>query len=147
MLRVLGASSKDELTKSAEQVTEVFLLTEQGGSSTNEPPNPNELATYETLPSINHFRSFELKLVNRLYAQTAYKIEQEFLDIVHRSFQSDVQLEDFENESAKAVQTINTWVESQTNNRIRDILSTNDVKSDTRLVLINCIYFKVNIIL
>jgi serine protease inhibitor len=40
---------------------------------------------------------------------------------------------------------INAWVEDQTNNLIRNLLSSNDITPDTRLVLINCIYFKVNI--
>ncbi|CAF2630134.1 unnamed protein product [Rotaria sp. Silwood2] len=55
---------------------------------------------------------------------------------------SDIKLEDFENDSAHAVQTINAWVEEQTNKLIQNLLSKTDVSSDTRLIIVNCIYFK-----
>ena len=119
MLHALGASSADELTKTAEQVMRVFTIASQD-------------------------KQVQLKLANRLYAQKAYKLQQDYLNIVQKSFQSDVQLEDFQNNSAKAVQTINSWVEDQTNNLIRNLLSSDDVKADTRLIIVNCIYFKVN---
>ena len=53
-----------------------------------------------------------------------------------------MKLEDFVSASKEAVQTINTWVENQTNQLIRNLLSTDVVTPDTRLILINCIYFK-----
>ncbi|CAF0736779.1 unnamed protein product [Adineta steineri] len=58
------------------------------------------------------------------------------------SFAADIKLEDFQNDSAKVVQTINAWVEEQTNKLIKNLLSLNDIISDTRLIIINCIYFK-----
>ncbi|CAF4845672.1 unnamed protein product [Rotaria socialis] len=87
----------------------------------------------------------KLKLANRLYAQKSYKPQQDYLDLVQGSFKADIKLEDFVNNSAAAVQTINAWVEDQTNNLIQNLLSQNDVKRDTRLIIVNCIYFKVNI--
>jgi serine protease inhibitor len=119
MLRTLEASTTEQLTKTAEQVMRVFSIASQD-------------------------KQVQLKLANRLYAQKAYKLQQDYLNLVQKSFEADIKLEDFENESAKAVKTINAWVEEQTNNLIRDLLSPDDVKSDTRLILVNCIYFKVN---
>ncbi|CAF1174276.1 unnamed protein product [Rotaria sp. Silwood1] len=58
------------------------------------------------------------------------------------NFTADIKLEDFENESAQAVQRINAWVEQQTNKLIRNLLSTKDITPETRLILINSIYFK-----
>ncbi|CAM4979337.1 unnamed protein product [Rotaria socialis] len=58
----------------------------------------------------------KLKLANRLYAQKSYKPQQDYLDLVQGSFKADIKLEDFVNNSAAAVQTINAWVEDQTNN-------------------------------
>ena len=70
-------------------------------------------------------------------------MKQNYLNLIQKSFQSDIKLEDFQNESTKAVETINKWIEKQTNERIHNILSTKDINRDTRLVLVNCIYFKV----
>ncbi|CAF3882165.1 unnamed protein product [Rotaria sp. Silwood1] len=58
---------------------------------------------------------------------------------------TDIKQEDFENEVAQAVQRINAWVEQQANNLIRDLLSIKDVTLEARLIIINSIYFKVNI--
>lgn len=118
MLNTLGASTTQELTRTAEQVMRIFAIAGQD-------------------------KQVQLKLANRLYAQKAYKLQEDYLQLVQSSFQADIKLEDFQNESAKAVQTINAWVEEQTNKLIRNLLSPNDVKSDTRLIIVNCIYFKV----
>ncbi|CAF4459608.1 unnamed protein product [Rotaria socialis] len=117
MLHVLDASSIESLTKTAEQVMEVFSIADQD-------------------------TQVKLKLANRLYAQKSYKLQQDYLDLVQGSFKADIKLEDFVNNSAAAVQTINAWVEDQTNNLIQNLLSQNDVKRDTRLIIVNCIYFK-----
>ncbi|CAF0935465.1 unnamed protein product [Adineta steineri] len=117
MLKALEASTTAQLTSTAEQVMRVFSIADQD-------------------------KQVQLKLANRLYAQKAYKLQEDYLKQVQSSFAADIKLEDFENESAKVVQTINAWVEEQTNKLIKNLLSPNDVSSDTRLIIINCIYFK-----
>ncbi|CAF0911670.1 unnamed protein product [Adineta steineri] len=117
MLKALEASTTAQLTSTAEQVMRVFSIADQD-------------------------KQVQLKLANRLYAQKAYKLQEDYLKQVQSSFAADIKLEDFENESAKVVQTINAWVEEQTNKLIKNLLSPNDVTSDTRLIIINCIYFK-----
>jgi serpin B len=120
MLNALESSTNEELVKTAEQVMQIFSIADQD-------------------------KQVQLKLANRLYAQKAYELQKEYLNLVQSSFRADIKLEDFVNESAKAVQTINTWVEDQTNKLIRNLLSPNDVTPLTRLIIVNCIYFKVNI--
>jgi hypothetical protein len=154
MLRVLEVSSTNELANIADQIMEVFPAGNHNIPSTDETavkstgaggPVMKVLYTQE-IHSPWQPKPLELRLVNRLYAQKEYEIQQQYLNLIQKSFHSDVKLEDFVNESAKAVQTINQWVEVQTNKKICDILSTNDINRDTRLVLLNCIYFKVNVI-
>ena len=86
----------------------------------------------------------QLKLANRLYAQKAYKLQEDYLKLIQSSFAADIQLADFASEGAEVVRTINAWVEEQTNKLIKNLLSPSDVNSDTRLIIINCIYFKVS---
>ncbi|CAF0939621.1 unnamed protein product [Rotaria sp. Silwood1] len=141
MLQVFGISSKEELTHIAEQIMQVFSRANQNKSSTKE--CTNDFTSLRPRASIEtHMMSFQLQLVNRLYVQKGYKTQEKYLDRIEQSFQSNVKLEDFQNNSANVVQKINTWVEEQTNGRICNTLSTKDVTSDTRFVLINCIYFK-----
>jgi serpin B len=49
---------------------------------------------------------------------------------------------DFTHESARARQSINEWVESQTRHRIRDLIPANRLDRHSRLVLVNAIYLK-----
>ncbi|CAF0732287.1 unnamed protein product [Adineta steineri] len=117
MLKALEASSATQLTNTAEQVMRVFSIANQD-------------------------KQVQLKLANRLYAQKAYKLQQDYLNQLQNSFSADIKLEDFQNDSAKVVQTINAWVEEQTNKLIKNLLSPDAITSDTRLIIINCIYFK-----
>ncbi|KAI8420396.1 hypothetical protein MSG28_008898 [Choristoneura fumiferana] len=56
-------------------------------------------------------------------------------------FQSSLdQLDFIEKEAAAA--TINNWVAQQTNNKIKDIVSPDMMSEDTRVVLVNAIYFQ-----
>ncbi|CAF4482363.1 unnamed protein product [Rotaria socialis] len=116
-LRVLHASSIEALTKTVEQIMHMISMTA-------------------------HNKKVEFKLANRLYASKAYKIQDDYLKLVQNSFQSDVKLEDFENNRNEVVQTINAWVEEQTNRLIQNLLSTDAVPTNTRLIIVNCIYFK-----
>ncbi|CAF0714358.1 unnamed protein product [Adineta steineri] len=117
MLKALEASSATQLTNTAEQVMRVFSIANQD-------------------------KQVQLKLANRLYAQKAYKLQQDYLNQLQNSFSADIKLEDFQNDSAKVVQTINACVEEQTNKLIKNLLSPDAITSDTRLIIINCIYFK-----
>ena len=49
---------------------------------------------------------------------------------------------DFVRETEKSRQTINTFIEEQTNNKIKDLIPRGILDTSTRLVLTNAIYFK-----
>ena len=85
---------------------------------------------------------FKLSTVNRLWGQEGLKIRPEFLRITQKYYQSDLQLVDFLKDPDGSRQKINRWVEEQTDNKIKDLLEKDTIKTDTRLVLTNAIYFK-----
>merc|ERR1711909_126303 len=64
-----------------------------------------------------------------------------FLDIVRRDFYSEVAEVDFVRKES-AAKTINKWVENQTGNKIKDIVDPGMFDHDTKVVLVNAIYFK-----
>jgi len=66
----------------------------------------------------------------------------EYLELLHRDFGTAVTPVDFKNGADKAAQRINDWVEQKTHNKIKNVLQKQDVKADTRMVLVNAIYFK-----
>ena len=58
------------------------------------------------------------------------------------TFMVTVESLDFTKDSKKSIGTINSWIAEQTNNKITDILSSDNIDQDTKMVLVNAIYFK-----
>lgn len=70
-----------------------------------------------------------------------YSVKPTFQEIATNSFNSEAQDVDFaKNQQAAGI--INSWVESNTNNKIKDLIKPDSLDSDTRMVLVNAIYFK-----
>ncbi|KAK9963778.1 hypothetical protein ABG768_006941 [Culter alburnus] len=86
--------------------------------------------------------SYKLKLANRLYGEKSFSFLREYLDSTLKLYHADLQAVDFTGASEKSRQLINKWVESQTDNKIKDLLQPNLVTEWTRLVLVNVIQFK-----
>lgn len=84
-----------------------------------------------------------LNIANKLYPHQGFHIKQEFLKLVSEHYKSEVELVDYSN-GKQATKTINSWVEEQTKNKIKDLISENAVNELTRLILVNAIYFKGN---
>jgi serpin B len=85
----------------------------------------------------------KLNIANGLWAQKDFKFLESYFDIVKSNYNSELKNVDFKNyiEQEKTRNDINTWVEKNTNNKIKNILSQGDLSSMTRLVLVNAIYF------
>ncbi|XP_030387489.1 serine protease inhibitor 42Dd-like isoform X2 [Scaptodrosophila lebanonensis] len=86
-------------------------------------------------------KSKVLKIANKVYIKEGYSAREEFKNILTRKFLSKPENINFV-QSSVAASTINAWVESKTNNLIKDLISPDVLNADTRLVLINAIHFK-----
>jgi len=82
-----------------------------------------------------------LKVANKVYVMQGYRVKKEFDVIAKDKFHSESQSLNF-NQAADSANTINTWVESKTNDKIKNLISPDSLSSDTRMVLVNAIYFK-----
>lgn len=89
-------------------------------------------------------RGYLLAVANALWAAKGYDFKKEYLDFVNQHYGARLTELDFANETEKSRQTINQWVEKQTQDRIKDLMPQGSIKGDTRLVLTNAIYFKGN---
>ncbi|XP_074031214.1 leukocyte elastase inhibitor isoform X7 [Leptinotarsa decemlineata] len=90
---------------------------------------------------LNNIAEVTLHMANKVFLKENYKLQEAFQSIVTSHFLSEVDLVNFA-ENIKAAKTINSWVEQKTNNKIKDLIDSGDLDSDTRLVLVNAIYFK-----
>uniref|UniRef100_A0A6P7FDA3 Ovalbumin-related protein X-like n=1 Tax=Diabrotica virgifera virgifera TaxID=50390 RepID=A0A6P7FDA3_DIAVI len=77
---------------------------------------------------------------NKIYLAQNFLISKEFNDTAVNIYDAEVQNLDFEN-AHEAANTINSWVEQKTNNKIKDLIDSETLTSDTKLVLVNALYF------
>jgi serpin B len=87
-------------------------------------------------------RGYQMSVANALWGQQGYAWKQEFLKVTRDSYGAGLREVDFAKSAEQARQTINTWVEKQTNDKIKELLKPGILNSMTRLVLTNAIYFK-----
>ncbi|XP_032905403.1 leukocyte elastase inhibitor-like isoform X2 [Amblyraja radiata] len=91
---------------------------------------------------INPNAKYSLKLANRLYGEKTYTFLPDFLAASLKHYQAGLGAVDFLKAAEAARQEINSWTEEQTAGKIQNVLEKGTVGSDTRLVLVNAIYFK-----
>ena len=84
---------------------------------------------------------FKLSVANALWGQSGYTFLPAFLDTLAQSYGAGVHPLDFEHAPDPSRITINDWVASETNDKIKDLLAEGSVTSNTRLVLTNAVYF------
>ena len=82
----------------------------------------------------------QLLVANALLLQKGYLFKQDYLDLT-ASFNADRNQLAFVTETEKSRQTINGWIEKQTENHIRDMIPPNGITEETRLVITNAVYF------
>ena len=92
----------------------------------------------------NKGSAIRLDVANRLWAQKGYTIETSFQSKMTKFYNAPLRLLDFAKQAESARHTINAWVESQTQNKIKELLKPNILQNATKLVLTNAIYFKGN---
>jgi serpin B len=85
---------------------------------------------------------YQLKEADALWVQTGYSLQPEFLKLNQDNYAAGLNQVDFKGATEASRQTINLWVEQRTENKIRELLRSGSLTSDTRLVLTNAIYFK-----
>lgn len=84
-----------------------------------------------------------LSIANQLYVKNGYQINKNFEEVAVKKFLSGIDSLDFE-KNVESAQTINRFVEEKTKEKIKDLIKPDMLNADTRLVLINAIYFKGN---
>lgn len=84
----------------------------------------------------------QLNIANAVWAEQTYPFLQSFLDTIALNYGAGIQLSDFINQSEAVRQEINSWVSDQTEDKIKDLIPEGVLDSDTRMALVNAIYFK-----
>ncbi|KAL1777715.1 serpin I2 [Sigmodon hispidus] len=86
-------------------------------------------------------QEFTFNLASALYLQEGFIVKETYLHGNKEFFQSTTKLVDFL-DAKSCAETINTWVESKTDGKIKNMFTEEEFGPLTRLVLVNAIYFK-----
>lgn len=85
----------------------------------------------------------KLSIANRIYVQQDYKLNKNFKEVAISKFKSGIESLNFA-DAVNSANTINHFVEEQTNGKIKDMIKSDQLDAETRSVLVNAIYFKAN---
>ncbi len=100
---------------------------------------PNFARIYNEL---NSKGNYELHTANALWAQENFHFLDEYFNITKRYYAGKVTNLDF-SEREKSVQIINSFIEEQTNNKIKNLIQPSNIDPVlTKLIITNAIYFK-----
>lgn len=106
------------------------------------------LSNYEKAKISDRFQNYFSKSTstlllnaNCLYVMDGHTIKKNVEDVLKGKFNFDIQNLNFA-KSADSALTINRFIEKQTKNEIKNVVDPNALNGDTRLVIVNVIYFK-----
>uniref|UniRef100_A0A183BXV6 SERPIN domain-containing protein n=1 Tax=Globodera pallida TaxID=36090 RepID=A0A183BXV6_GLOPA len=86
---------------------------------------------------------FKLRIANRVYLANTLNVLDEFKSVINTHYAGNFESIDFA-QNVAAAEKINAFVENSTNGKIKDLVKSDDFNSETKLVLVNAIYFKAN---
>jgi len=90
--------------------------------------------TDESRPVVFH-------IANRLFGEKTFRFDASYLSATERAYGAPLQRMDFKTSAEPSRGLINAWVEKQTETRIKDLIPAGALDDQTRLVLVNAIYF------
>jgi serpin B len=85
---------------------------------------------------------YDLSIVNSVWGEQTYTWQPPFLAILAQSYGTGVYQEDFKNAWDPARLAINSWVSSETKDKINDLLPEGSLDTNTRMVLVNALHLK-----
>jgi serpin B len=84
----------------------------------------------------------KLNIANSLWAEKAYTFLASYTDLLKTRYHTHAGTFDFVDGPEKVRKKINAWVEQETNDKIKDILPSEAINAQVRLVLVNALYFR-----
>jgi serpin B len=122
--------------ESAEQIRSVLHLT-LSRAILNQ-----ALATVQQM--LEQTEGVQLDIANALWIQSDYPFRSSYLETMRTHFSNALQMVNFLEAYERIRIQINTWVEEQTQSKIKNLLPAGSLTPATILVIVNAIYFKGN---
>ena len=101
-----------------------------------------ELAKRNDVSGASEGDAFQLSMANALFGEKTQSFKSTFTGTVKANYGAGLELADFLHKADAERQRINGWVETETHDKIKNLLPQGIITADTKLVLVNAIYFK-----
>ncbi|CAL8124602.1 unnamed protein product [Orchesella dallaii] len=95
----------------------------------------------EYIQQLNSPSEVKTEVASRVFLKEGFLIKENFQNVLKHYFQSPLQQINF-GKPKKAAEEINNFVSTKTNHRIQKIVDASDLTNQTRMVLVNTLYFK-----
>jgi serpin B len=86
-------------------------------------------------------RPVTFRIANQLFGEKTYRFEAAYLERARAAYGAALEPLDFKSAPEPARAHVNEWVEKKTERRIKDLIPPGGIERDTRLLLVNAIYF------
>ncbi|XP_053427819.1 plasminogen activator inhibitor 2 [Nycticebus coucang] len=83
-----------------------------------------------------------LESANMLFGEKSARFKEEFMQLSKKYYSTEPQAVDFLECAEEGRKKINSWVKTQTKGKIENLLPEGSVDAETRMVLVNTVYFK-----
>jgi serpin B len=87
-------------------------------------------------------KPYQLHTANAIFPDRKSAVNPVFADIVQQRYSGRITPMNYREKPEPCRLEINKWVEDKTNDRIKDLLPEGIITTDTRMVLVNAVYFK-----
>jgi serpin B len=153
LYKKLGEKNKGNLVISPASLTTALAMTWGGAKGETEKQMRKALHLSGTTDEVmdtsgklaqsltNPSRSVVFRIANRLFGEKTYGFEKDYLDRTKKAYGAPLEQVDFVKAAEPARTLINGWVEEKTEKRIKDLIPPKAIDTETRLVLVNAIYF------
>lgn len=85
--------------------------------------------------------TYEMEVASSVWSQDGVPLRSEFTDLLSRYYEGNVTLVDFVRAAEQARVTINQWAADKTRRKIQNLMPPGGVDAETRMVLVNAVYF------
>lgn len=104
--------------------------------------NDTMLCSFGRLYNIYNFhQKYTLETANALWTQHDFSFLDSYLDFIEHYYMGKATEVDFL-QAEETSEQINNWIEEKTHDKIKDMLSSEDIDPATKMILTNAIYFK-----
>nr|XP_048299829.1 plasminogen activator inhibitor 2 [Myodes glareolus]XP_048299830.1 plasminogen activator inhibitor 2 [Myodes glareolus]XP_048299831.1 plasminogen activator inhibitor 2 [Myodes glareolus]XP_048299832.1 plasminogen activator inhibitor 2 [Myodes glareolus]XP_048299833.1 plasminogen activator inhibitor 2 [Myodes glareolus]XP_048299834.1 plasminogen activator inhibitor 2 [Myodes glareolus] len=83
-----------------------------------------------------------LESANKLFGEKSARFKEEYIQLCKKYYSTEPEAVDFLKYAEEARKKINSWVKTQTKGEISNLLPEGSIDEDTKMVLVNAVYFK-----